>query len=126
MGWLHYDEQFRQRRAVRPDIRWDHKDIGLWLLVTAPTRTVQPYRGRLRGQQRERLRQHQRRAYVSFSTKEIADPGLSANLSTNAPCAGAPMEPARVFRGGKQREGGDAAGKKSDSSAGGIDAGVPR
>lgn len=24
MAWLHYDEQFRQRMAVRPTLRWDH------------------------------------------------------------------------------------------------------
>lgn len=37
-AWLRYDEQFRQRKAVRPSMRWDHKDIGLWLRVSAPTR----------------------------------------------------------------------------------------
>lgn len=30
-AWLRYDEQFRQRRAVRPSFRWDHKDISLWI-----------------------------------------------------------------------------------------------
>ncbi|CAJ0942798.1 unnamed protein product [Ranitomeya imitator] len=35
-AWLRYDEQFRQRKAVRPEIRWDQKDIGLWLKVMAP------------------------------------------------------------------------------------------
>ncbi|PIO11577.1 hypothetical protein AB205_0155200, partial [Aquarana catesbeiana] len=36
MAWLRYDEQFRQRMAVRPTLRWDHKDISLWMrLMTA-------------------------------------------------------------------------------------------
>lgn len=35
MSWLRYDEQFKQRKAVRLAIRWDHKDIGLWIkLIT--------------------------------------------------------------------------------------------
>ncbi|CAJ0916298.1 unnamed protein product [Ranitomeya imitator] len=37
-AWLWYDEQFRQRKAVRPAIWWDQKDIGLWLRVMAPTK----------------------------------------------------------------------------------------
>ncbi|XP_056409991.1 uncharacterized protein LOC130338807 [Hyla sarda] len=36
-AWLRYDEQFRQRKAVRPSLRWDHKDISLWMkLMAAP------------------------------------------------------------------------------------------
>ncbi|CAJ0962012.1 unnamed protein product [Ranitomeya imitator] len=37
-GWLRYDEQFRQRKAFRPSIRWDHKDIALWMRVMVPSR----------------------------------------------------------------------------------------
>ncbi|XP_073517135.1 uncharacterized protein [Phyllobates terribilis] len=47
-GRLRYDEQFRQRKAVRPSVRWYHKDIALWLKVTAPSRsghTNQPFLG---------------------------------------------------------------------------------
>lgn len=39
MAWLHYDEQFRQRKAVRPAIRWDQKDIGLWMKLMTPARS---------------------------------------------------------------------------------------
>lgn len=28
-AWLRYDEQFRQRMEVRPDLRWDHKYMAL-------------------------------------------------------------------------------------------------
>ncbi|PIO30965.1 hypothetical protein AB205_0195640, partial [Aquarana catesbeiana] len=36
VAWLRYDEQFRQRMAVRQSLRWDHKDISLWMkLMTA-------------------------------------------------------------------------------------------
>eukprot|EP00079_Xenopus_tropicalis_P026880 XP_012820916.1 PREDICTED: collagen alpha-1(I) chain-like [Xenopus tropicalis] len=31
IAWLRYDEQFRQRMAVRQDVCWDHRDIGLWM-----------------------------------------------------------------------------------------------
>lgn len=50
-AWLRYNEQFRQRKAVHPNIRWNHKDIGLWLKVTAPQRTNQSFRGDGAGQQ---------------------------------------------------------------------------
>lgn len=44
-AWLRYDEQFRQRRAVRPSLRWDHKDISLWMRLMssarAPTQFLQ-------------------------------------------------------------------------------------
>ncbi|XP_040269070.1 olfactory receptor 1030-like [Bufo bufo] len=37
VAWWKYDEQLRQRKAVRASIRWDHKDIGLWMrLMVAP------------------------------------------------------------------------------------------
>lgn len=44
--WLRYDEQFPQQKAVRPSIRWDHKDISLWMrLMSAPHGSGQPIRG---------------------------------------------------------------------------------
>lgn len=37
MAWLRYDEQFRQRKAIRPAMRWNHKDISLWMkLMSSP------------------------------------------------------------------------------------------
>ncbi|KAM4013963.1 uncharacterized protein ACNLHF_003920 [Anomaloglossus baeobatrachus] len=46
LAWLRYDEQFRQRKAGRQGIRWDHKDIGLWMrLMTAPRGVNQPFQG---------------------------------------------------------------------------------
>ncbi|KAM3923887.1 uncharacterized protein RB166_012822 [Leptodactylus fuscus] len=42
-AWLRYDEQFRQRKALRPSIRWDHKDISLWLKLMVPVRTGQSF-----------------------------------------------------------------------------------
>lgn len=44
-AWLRYDEQFRQRKAVRPSIRWDHKDISLWMRLMSAPRSSQPFRG---------------------------------------------------------------------------------
>lgn len=35
ISWLRYDEQFRKRKAVRPSLRWDHKDISLWMTLMA-------------------------------------------------------------------------------------------
>lgn len=32
-AWLRYDEQFRQRMSVRPELSWGHRDIGIWLRV---------------------------------------------------------------------------------------------
>lgn len=36
-AWLRYDEQFWQRRAVRKELRWDHKDISLWMRLMTTT-----------------------------------------------------------------------------------------
>ncbi|XP_068106058.1 uncharacterized protein [Hyperolius riggenbachi] len=37
-AWLYYDEHFRQCMSIRPSLRWDQKDICLWLrLLVAPT-----------------------------------------------------------------------------------------
>ncbi|KAM4747477.1 uncharacterized protein WCC33_005019 [Rhinophrynus dorsalis] len=38
VAWLKYDEQFRQRMAVRSSLLWDHKDIGLWLKLMGHSR----------------------------------------------------------------------------------------
>lgn len=37
-AWLRYNEQFRQRRAVRPSLHWDHKDISLWMRLMSSAR----------------------------------------------------------------------------------------
>lgn len=45
-AWLRYDEQFRQRMAVRPSLRWDHKDISLWMrLMSSAKAPSQPFQG---------------------------------------------------------------------------------
>lgn len=42
--WLRYDELYRQRKAVRPSLRWDHKDIGLWMKLMTQARVgSQPF-----------------------------------------------------------------------------------
>lgn len=38
VAWLRYDEQFRQWRAIRPALRWDHKDISLWMRLMTSAR----------------------------------------------------------------------------------------
>lgn len=44
VAWLRYDEQFRQWKAVRPSLRWDHKDIGLWMKLMTQARVApQPF-----------------------------------------------------------------------------------
>lgn len=35
---LRYDEQFQQRMAIRPSLRWDHKDISLWMKLMTSAR----------------------------------------------------------------------------------------
>lgn len=37
-AWLRYDDQLQQRRAVRPALRWDHKDISLWMKLMTTVR----------------------------------------------------------------------------------------
>lgn len=49
-GRLGYDKQFRQRKAVRPSLCWDHKDISLWMKLMSVARPPPPlFPGRVRG-----------------------------------------------------------------------------
>lgn len=46
VAWLCYDEQFRQQKAVRPSLHWDHKHISWWMrLMAAPRGGSQPFLG---------------------------------------------------------------------------------
>ena len=36
--WLRYDEIFRMRTAIRPELRWDEPHPGLWLQHITPTK----------------------------------------------------------------------------------------
>ncbi|XP_077306286.1 uncharacterized protein LOC143925697 [Lithobates pipiens] len=36
ISWFHYDENFRQKLAVHPSLRWGVKDVGLWLNLMLP------------------------------------------------------------------------------------------
>lgn len=38
LSWFSYDELFRQKLAVYPNMQWGVKDVGLWLTVMLPTR----------------------------------------------------------------------------------------
>ncbi|XP_068098205.1 fibronectin type III domain-containing protein 7 [Hyperolius riggenbachi] len=39
-------KEFRQRKAVRPEIRWDHKDVILWMKLMIPvSKGSQPFQG---------------------------------------------------------------------------------
>ena len=41
-GWFAYDESFRQKLAVYPSLQWGMKDVGLWLNLIVPQRSVPP------------------------------------------------------------------------------------
>uniref|UniRef100_A0ABM5GJG1 C3H1-type domain-containing protein n=1 Tax=Pogona vitticeps TaxID=103695 RepID=A0ABM5GJG1_9SAUR len=38
-AWLRYDEAFRMRSAIRPELRWDEVHPGLWLQHMSPAKT---------------------------------------------------------------------------------------
>uniref|UniRef100_A0ABM5GAZ6 C3H1-type domain-containing protein n=1 Tax=Pogona vitticeps TaxID=103695 RepID=A0ABM5GAZ6_9SAUR len=38
-AWLRYDEAFRMRSAIRPELRWDETHPGLWLQHMSPAKT---------------------------------------------------------------------------------------
>ncbi|XP_053558364.1 uncharacterized protein LOC128649240 [Bombina bombina] len=44
MAWWRYDEGFRQRMAVRPEMRWDDRDMGIWLEMMTPLRGARSFR----------------------------------------------------------------------------------
>lgn len=35
VAWLRYNKQFWQHKALWPLLRWDHKDISLWMCLMA-------------------------------------------------------------------------------------------
>lgn len=39
-AWLRYDKQFCQRRAISPSLRWDNKDISLWMQLMTSARAL--------------------------------------------------------------------------------------
>lgn len=41
--WLRYDKQFRQKKAIRPSIRWDHKDICLWMKLMTLSKAISQF-----------------------------------------------------------------------------------
>ncbi|XP_053561325.1 uncharacterized protein LOC128652414 [Bombina bombina] len=45
MAWWRYDEGFRQRLAVRPEMRWDDRDMSIWLEMMTPLRGGHSFRG---------------------------------------------------------------------------------
>ncbi|KAM3928078.1 uncharacterized protein RB166_006205 [Leptodactylus fuscus] len=127
-AWLRYDEHFRQRKAVRPSLRWDHKDISSWMKLMAATKGGggQSFRegaggsgsssGRSAGGGRGCCWQ-----YNEGQCKFGNDCRFKHECSG---CGGAhPLT--RCFKKGKGK-GGDTDNKRGDAGEGGKDGGVSR
>lgn len=42
LGWYQYNKSFRQKLSIYPSLKWDNKDIGLWLNLIVPQKPVYP------------------------------------------------------------------------------------
>lgn len=85
-AWLRYDEQFRQRRAVRSSLRWDHKDISLWMrLMSSPRRPKQFLQGGPGGHLPLDCRLERSGGCAGLLTNGPLSLGVHADLSTSAP-----------------------------------------
>ncbi|KAE8577583.1 hypothetical protein XENTR_v10022958 [Xenopus tropicalis] len=130
LAWLRYDEQFRQRMAVRQDVRWDHRDIGLWMRLMnnkgyqgyggPGTTGQQPFPNSSSGQTSSPAGAHKKGACWAFNDSQCKW-GASCRFKHECSlCAGAhPLS--RCFKKGK-----GTGGKFRDGFGKGPDAGEAR
>ena len=125
-GWLRYDEQFRQRRAIRPDIRWDNKDIGLWMRLMSAPRTSTPFfQGGAGGTSSPGQSAGKKKGVCWQFNEGNCKFGGSCRFKHECSGCGGNHPSSRCFKQGKGRSG-DSSSKREDSGDGGKDATVSR
>lgn len=124
-AWLRYDEQFRQRKAVRPSIRWDHKDISLWMrLMMAPRAGSQPFAGAAGGGSSAASRSAASSKGCCWQFNEGSCKfGAECRFRHECSGCGGAHSLSRCFKKGKSR---DLEQKRGDSGEGGKDASLPK
>ena len=125
-GWLRYDEQFRQRRAVRPDLRWDHKDITVWMrLMTAPRGQNQFFQGGAGGPSAQGQSAGNKKGVCWQYNSGTCKFGSSCRYKHECSGCGGSHAGSKCFKQGRGKTG-DSGNKREDAGEGGKDAAVPR
>lgn len=105
MTWLRYDEQFRQRKGVWPVIRWEHKDIGLWMkLMTPPGLGISFFQEGLTAPVPQVCRALGRKGSVGSLLRVTADSAVLVVLNPNVPDAVAAIHSPAVLNQEKVRQ----------------------
>lgn len=125
-AWLRYDEQFRQRRAVRPELRWDHKDISLWMRLLTTARAPNPFfQGGAGGPSTQGHAAGNKKGVCWQYNSGVCRFGGSCKFKHECSGCGGTHPSSRCFKQGKGRQG-EAGNKREDSGDGGKDATVSR
>lgn len=126
MAWLRNDEQFRQQKAVRAAIRWDHKDIGLWMKLMTPARSGSQFLPGGAGGASTLGSSAVRKKGVcwQFNDSSCRFGGSSRFKHECSGCGGSHAF-TRCFKAGKNKAG-DRSGKREDASDGGKDVSFPK
>lgn len=125
LAWLRYDEQFRQRKAVRPQIRWDHKDIGLWMKLMVQARASgQPFPGGAGGSGAGQSAS-QRKNYCWQFNEGACRFGAACRFRHECSGCGGSHGYAKCFKKGKLQSG-ESTSKREDAGKLVRDAAVPK
>lgn len=122
VAWLRYDEQFRQRMAVRPSLRWDHKDISLWMkLMTAARAPNQFFQAGVGGSAAPGQPTDKKWGFCWQFNEGTCKFGATCRFKHTCSGCGGSHALSKCFRRGKGR-GGEPPNKREDPSTGGKDA----
>lgn len=125
-AWLRYDEQFRQRRAIRPALRWDHKDISLWMrLMTTARAPKQFFPGGTGGPSTQGHTVGNKKGVCWQYNTGTCRFGASCKYKHECSGCGGSHPGSRCFKQGKGRQG-EAANKREDPGESEKDAVVSR
>ncbi|KAM3929154.1 uncharacterized protein RB166_006940 [Leptodactylus fuscus] len=127
-AWLRYDEHFRQRKAVRPSLRWDHKDISSWMKLMAATKGGggQSFREGAGGSESSSGRSAGGGRGCCWQYNEgQCKFGNDCRFKHECSGCGGAHPLTRCFKKGKGK-GGDTDNKRGDAGEGGKDGGVSR
>lgn len=125
IAWLRYDKQFRQRKAVRSSIHWDHKDISLWMRLMDAYRSSQPFHGAAVGLASAGPSAASRRDFCWRFNEGVCKFSSDCKYKHVCTGCGGAHSLSKCFQRG-QGKGSEALQKRGDASEGGRDGAVSR
>ncbi|XP_053575681.1 uncharacterized protein LOC128664914 [Bombina bombina] len=114
MAWWSYDEQFRQRLSVKPEMRWDDRDMGLWLKIMTPLRSSQSFRSGAGGASIGGSPATVRKGCCFAYNEKFCKWGAACKFKHECSGCGGAHSYAKCFRKGKPSGVGDASDKGGD------------